>query len=110
MPLKPMPPRPLEPVAAVASRPMPPPTPPKVELPDRPPAEPQAVEGTYPAEDHPGDPAYLVIAVSTYPRDLRKLDAMVAELKRRGFTRANRSALIRVAIDHVDLDKFPRSP
>lgn len=94
MPLKPMPPRRVEPVAAVAPRPMPP----------------QHVEGAYPAEDHPGDPAYLVIAVSMYPRDLRKLDARVAELKRRGFTRANRSALIRVALDQVDLDKYPRSP
>lgn len=56
--------------------------------------------------EHPG--AYVTITISTYPRDLAKLDAMVAELKRRGFTKANRSALIRVALDQLDLDKVPR--
>lgn len=45
----------------------------------------------------------VVICISTYVRDLGKLDAMVAELKRRGLTRANRSALIRVALDRLDL-------
>ena len=50
----------------------------------------------------------MTLCISTYAHDLRKLDAMVEELKRRGITKANRSALIRVAIDQLDLDKVPR--
>jgi hypothetical protein len=33
---------------------------------------------------------------------------MVRELKRRGYTKANRSALIRHALSVVDLDEVPR--
>ena len=40
--------------------------------------------------------------------DLERLDGLVDELKARGITKANRSALIRVALDQVDLDKVPR--
>jgi hypothetical protein len=32
----------------------------------------------------------------------------VDELKSRGMTKANRSALIRAALDQLDLDKVPR--
>ena len=55
-----------------------------------------------------GDAPYVTICVSTYPHELRKLDAMVRELKHRGLTKANRSALIRVALRQLDLDKVPR--
>jgi hypothetical protein len=51
---------------------------------------------------------YKVICISLYTRDLERLDALVDELKARGITKANRSALIRVALDQVDLDKVPR--
>jgi hypothetical protein len=51
---------------------------------------------------------YKVICISLYTSDLEKLDRMVEELKSRGFTKANRSALIRFALDQVDLDKVPR--
>jgi hypothetical protein len=51
---------------------------------------------------------YKVICISMYLRDLDKLDVMVATLKRRGFTKANRSALIRVALGELDLDMVPR--
>ncbi len=51
---------------------------------------------------------YKVICISIYLRDLDELDRKVAELKELGFTRANRSALIRHALDKVDLDSFPR--
>jgi hypothetical protein len=51
---------------------------------------------------------YKVICISLYTSDLEKLDRMVEELKSRGLTKANRSALIRFALDAVDLDKVPR--
>jgi hypothetical protein len=51
---------------------------------------------------------YKVICISLYKRDLERLDELVDELKARGITKANRSALIRVALDQLDLDKVPR--
>jgi hypothetical protein len=51
---------------------------------------------------------YTVICISLYTKDLERLDALVGELKSRGITKANRSALIRVALDQLDLDKVPR--
>ena len=50
---------------------------------------------------------YKVICISLYTRDLEHLDERVDELKARGITKANRSALIRVALDQLDLDKVP---
>ena len=45
---------------------------------------------------------FVVICVSTYPRELEKLDAMVAELRSRGGKRRmTRSALIRLAIEKL---------
>jgi hypothetical protein len=51
---------------------------------------------------------YKVICISMYTKDLERLDRLVDELKSRGMTKANRSALIRAALDQVDLDKVPR--
>jgi hypothetical protein len=51
---------------------------------------------------------YKVICISMYTKDLARLDELVGTLKRRGQTKANRSALIRVALDQLDLDKVPR--
>jgi hypothetical protein len=51
---------------------------------------------------------YKVICISLYTKDLERLDERVDELKGRGITKANRSALIRVALDQLDLDKVPR--
>jgi hypothetical protein len=51
---------------------------------------------------------YKVICISLYTKDLERLDALITELKARGITKANRSALIRVALDQVDLDRVPR--
>lgn len=51
---------------------------------------------------------YKVICISMYNDDLRQLDSMVASLKRRGLTKASRSALIRFALSQVDLDQVPR--
>jgi hypothetical protein len=51
---------------------------------------------------------YKVICISLYNEDLMRLDAMVDALKARGLTKANRSALIRYALEQVDLEKVPR--
>ena len=51
---------------------------------------------------------YRVVSVSLYMDDIERIDNLVKELKRRGFTKMNRSALIRFAIDTVNLDDMPR--
>jgi hypothetical protein len=51
---------------------------------------------------------YKVICISMYVDALARLDEMVMELKRRGYTKANRSALIRHALDTMDLDEVPK--
>jgi len=50
---------------------------------------------------------YKVICISMYTRDLEELDAKVAELKRRGWTKANKSQLIRLALSQIDVSKLP---
>jgi hypothetical protein len=51
---------------------------------------------------------YKVICISMYTKDLERLDSLVKQLKKRGLTKANRSALIRAALEQVDLDRVPR--
>ena len=51
---------------------------------------------------------YKVICISMYTDDLERLDDMVANLKSRGLTKANRSALIRYALNAVNLDEVPK--
>ena len=51
---------------------------------------------------------YKVICISIYNDDLKHLDELVTQLKKRGMTKANRSALIRAALQQVDLDRVPR--
>jgi hypothetical protein len=51
---------------------------------------------------------YKVICISMYTGDLKKMDAMVDELKARGLTKTSRSALIRYALSLVDVEKVPR--
>ena len=50
---------------------------------------------------------YKVICISMYTKDLENLEANVAELKRRGHTKANKSQLIRYALSQLDIDKMP---
>ena len=56
-----------------------------------------------PKPDH-----YEIICISIYKDDLARLDAKVDELKRRGYRRMTRSALIRYALDRVAIDDVPR--
>jgi hypothetical protein len=50
---------------------------------------------------------YKVVCISLYTRDIENLEAKVAELKRRGHTKANKSQLIRYALNQLDLDAYP---
>ena len=68
----------------------------------------RASTGAPVAAKKPRPTHYKVICISMYTRDLKRLDALVDDLKARGMTKANRSALIRAALDQVDLDKIPR--
>ena len=52
---------------------------------------------------------YKVICISMYVEDLARLDAKVAGLKDEGHRKMSRSALIRFALDQVDLSKLPPS-
>ncbi len=52
---------------------------------------------------------YKIICISLYNEDIEKLERLVDTLKGRGHTKANKSQLIRAALDQVDLDKIPKS-
>ena len=52
---------------------------------------------------------YDVICISLYKEDLAQLDEMVTKLKKRGHRKISRSALIRFALDQVDIGDFPRA-
>jgi hypothetical protein len=52
---------------------------------------------------------YDVICISLYKEDLDQLDKMVSKLKKQGHRRISRSALIRFALDQVDIGDFPRA-
>ena|SRR6266508_3984450 len=51
---------------------------------------------------------YKIVCISLYTEDIARLEAMVAELKKRGHTKANKSAVIRYALDSIDLSKMPK--
>ncbi len=50
---------------------------------------------------------YKVICISMYTRDIENLEEKVQELKRRGYTKANKSQLIRMALNQLNLDDLP---
>jgi hypothetical protein len=64
--------------------------------------------GAYVGEDKSRD--YSSLCTSVYNDDLRRWDAFVRELKRRGYTKANRSALLRYAVRQLDIDDIPPPP
>jgi len=68
------------------------------------PTRPKKARPKAPKPDH-----YEVICISMYKEDLGRLDEKVAELKEAGHRKMSRSALIRFALDQVDLAKLPKS-
>lgn len=69
---------------------------------DQPPVRAAAAE---PARSKPTH--YKVVCISLYTKDIENLEATVKELKRRGYTKANKSQLIRYALSMLDIDKLP---
>jgi hypothetical protein len=67
-----------------------------------PPAPRRATERARPRPTH-----YKVVCISLYTKDIEALETTVAELKRRGYTKANKSQLIRYALAQLDIDKLP---
>jgi hypothetical protein len=51
---------------------------------------------------------YKVICISLYNEDLARLDSLVQDLKRRGFTKASRSAVLRAAVEQFDPDRIQK--
>jgi len=51
---------------------------------------------------------YKLVCISLYTEDIQLLESLVAELKRRGHTKANKSQVIRAALDQIDLDRIPK--
>jgi len=51
---------------------------------------------------------YKIVCISLYNEDIERLEKLVQELKRRGHTKANKSQIIRAALDQIDLDKIPK--
>ncbi len=51
---------------------------------------------------------YKIVCISLYNEDIERLAELVRELKRRGHTKANKSQIIRAALDQIDLGKIPK--
>ena len=51
---------------------------------------------------------YKLVCISLYNHDIQKLEQHVQILKQRGYTKANKSQIIRFAIDKVAVEKMPR--
>jgi len=60
------------------------------------------------AQKKPKPTHYKIVCISLYNEDIELLESLVAQLKQRGHTKANKSQVIRAALDQIDLDKVQR--
>lgn len=51
---------------------------------------------------------YKIVSISLYTEDIENLERLVKILKARGHLNANKSKVIRAALNLLDLDKVPR--
>lgn len=51
---------------------------------------------------------YKVVCISLYNEDVERLNQIVKELKKRGHSKANKSQVIRIALDQLDLGRVPK--
>ncbi len=73
------------------------------------PAPVPALEAAPPARKKKDKPThYKLVCISLYNEDIELLESLVAELKRRGHTKANKSQVIRAALDQIDLARIPK--
>ncbi len=59
-------------------------------------------------EKKPKPTHYKIVCISLYNQDIERLELLVQELKKRGHTKANKSQVIRAALDQIDLAKIPK--
>lgn len=57
----------------------------------------------------PGYEHCRIVTVTMHQDVLARIDAMVAELKARGETKASRSGVLRAAFERFAIDDYPRS-
>lgn len=50
---------------------------------------------------------WRLVTFSFYEEDVRRLDALLADAKKRGHKRVSRSQIVRLALRQVDLDSLP---
>lgn len=63
----------------------------------------------YRAKDSKEKPEhYKIVCISLYKEDIRLLETLVKELKKRGHSKASKSQVIRCALEQIDLDKVPK--
>ncbi|MBI2897047.1 MAG: hypothetical protein HYY06_26050 [Deltaproteobacteria bacterium] len=65
--------------------------------------------GTPPPATKPKPEHYKIVCISLYREDLEHVDGLVRALKDRGHTKANRSSVIRFALQSVDVSKMPKA-
>ena len=51
---------------------------------------------------------YKIVCLSLYLEDIEKLNSLVAELKKRGHTKANKSQVVRAALEQLDIRRIPK--
>ncbi len=51
---------------------------------------------------------YKIVSISLYNEDIERLEDLVGELKRRGHYKANKSQVIRQALEQLDIDSLRR--
>ena len=59
-------------------------------------------------EKKPRPTHYKVVCISLYNEDIERLEKLVKDLKRRGYSKANKSLVIRAALEQLDVEKVPR--
>jgi hypothetical protein len=59
------------------------------------------------AADTPKPQHYKIVSISLYLEDIQRLEQLVADLKKRGHYKANKSQVIREALLQLELDKVP---
>ena len=55
----------------------------------------------------PDGKSWRLVTFSFYEEDVRRLDALLAEAKKKGHRRVSRSQIVRLALRNVDLDGLP---
>ena len=66
-------------------------------------------KGSFSSESKTEKPShYKVVCLSLYTEDIEKLNSFVAELKKRGHTKANKSQVVRAALEQLDVSRVPK--